>query len=86
MMLGDRLGGVEILAEWLLRYDAIAVSVDYRLAPEHQDPIPVEDCYAGLVWTRDHADELGIDPDRLVIVGSSAGGGLAAGHGPAGPR
>jgi acetyl esterase/lipase len=79
MMFGDRLGGVGVLAEWVLRYDAVAVSVDYRLAPEYQDPTPVEDCYTGLVWTRDHADELGIDPQRLIIAGSSAGGGLAAG-------
>ncbi|MYW95232.1 alpha/beta hydrolase [Amycolatopsis rubida] len=79
MVFGDRLGGVEVLADWLLRYDAVAVSVGYRLAPEHPDPAPVEDCYAGLVWTAEHAEELGIDAGRLVIAGSSAGGGLAAG-------
>jgi acetyl esterase/lipase len=53
--------------------------VEYRLAPEHPDPAPVEDCYAGLVWTAKHAEELGIDPDRILIAGGSAGGGLAAG-------
>ncbi|GAA3342217.1 hypothetical protein GCM10020358_36420 [Amorphoplanes nipponensis] len=40
-------------------------------------PAPVEDCYAGLVWTAAHAAELGIDPDRLALYGGSAGGGLA---------
>ena len=55
---------------------AALVSVEYRLAPETPHPGPVEDCYAGLVWTADHAAELGID--RLVLIGGSAGGGLAA--------
>ena len=42
------------------------VSVEYRLAPETPHPGPVEDCYAGLVWIAEHADELGIDPERIV--------------------
>ena len=55
---------------------AVVVSVEYRLAPENPHPAPVEDCYAGLVWTAKNAAELGIAPDRLAIYGGSAGGGL----------
>ena len=55
------------------------VSVEYRLAPEHPHPAPVEDCYAGLVWTQAHAPDYGIDSERIAVGGPSAGGGLAAG-------
>ena len=54
------------------------VSVDYRLAPEHAHPIPVEDCYAGYQWTVANAQARGFDASRIVSMGESAGGGLAA--------
>ncbi|MFT3661438.1 MAG: alpha/beta hydrolase [Gordonia sp. (in: high G+C Gram-positive bacteria)] len=55
------------------------LAVDYRLAPENPDPLPLEDCYAALVAMADSAVELGIDPGRIGVLGESAGGGLAAG-------
>ena len=56
---------------------AVVVSVEYRLAPENPHPAPVQDCYEALVWMSKNATELGFDPERLAIVGGSAGGGLA---------
>jgi acetyl esterase/lipase len=79
MIIGDRFDGIGTILDWVHEFDAVAVSVEYRLAPEHPDPAPIVDCYAGLEWTAAHVAELGFDPDRLIIAGASAGGGLAAG-------
>ena len=79
MIMRDRFTDIQTVLPWVRQFDAVGVTVEYRLAPEHPDPVPVEDSYAGLLWTAAHADELGFDGERLVVVGGSAGGGLAAG-------
>ncbi|MDX3353282.1 alpha/beta hydrolase [Streptomyces sp. ME01-24h] len=79
MVMGDRFSQIDIPLEWLSRFGAVVVSEEYRLAPEAAGTALVDDCYQGLLWVAEHADDLGIDPARIVVAGASAGGGLAAG-------
>src|SRR3989475_7868117 len=57
----------------LARRGIATISLSYRLAPAHRFPAPLDDVRHGLRWVRAHADELGIDPERLALLGLSAG-------------
>jgi acetyl esterase/lipase len=64
--------------QWCPALGIVGVSVEYRLAPETTYPGPLEDCYLGLKWVYDNAEELGVDRTLIGVSGISAGGGLAA--------
>src|SRR4029453_3216476 len=85
---GFLMGDIAMMDPWCQRVaaeiDAVVVSVDYRLAPEHPFPAGVEDCYAALVWTATEAKKLGIDPERIRVAGGGGGGGLGAAAPPLG--
>jgi acetyl esterase/lipase len=70
-----KFSGLQKLAQ---EHDCLIVSVDYRLAPETPFPGALEDSYAALKWLRANAGVLGADAGRILIMGESAGGGLAA--------
>lgn len=78
MVVGSYRDGLADILDLTQELSLAVVSVDYRLAPETRHPGPVEDCYAALAWIAAHAADLGVDPDRVVVAGVSAGGGLAA--------
>jgi acetyl esterase/lipase len=79
---GMILGSVAVFDRMIAKYAEDSgiplLAIDYRLAPEHPHPLPVEDCYSALLWLHEHAPDLGVDRTRIGVVGESAGGGLAA--------
>ena len=79
---GFVMGDLETEHPWAVRVadgsGAVVVSVGYRRAPEHRFPAALDDAYAVLTWTAEHAAELGIDPERIAVGGHAAGAGLAA--------
>ena len=62
----------------LARAGYVAVAVSYRLAPEHVHPAQIHDVKEAVRWLRVHADEFGVDPERIAAFGYSSGGHLAS--------
>jgi acetyl esterase/lipase len=79
---GFVMGDLETEHPWAVRIadasGAVVVSVGYRRAPEQRFPAALDDAYATLTWTAEHAAELGVDPGRIAVGGHAAGSGLAA--------
>lgn len=74
---GGHMGVVEQLVKMIVeKFDLIAVSINYRLAPENPYPKGHEDCYEGLKWIYEHISEFGGDKEKIFVAGDSAGGNL----------
>jgi len=60
------------------KYGAVVVCLSYRLSGEAPYPAALEDCYCALLWLKAHAQQLGVNPNQIMVGGESAGGGLTA--------
>jgi len=78
-VMGDARDSLPLLEKMVLDTGMVAVSVQYRLAPETPFPGPIDDARAALDWLLVHAPEYRIDPNKIAVGGQSAGGALAAG-------
>jgi len=76
--IGTARGELFTIKEYLKLTDAVFVSPDYRLSTEAPYPAAFDDCYLALLWLKEHAAELGVRTDQIVVAGGSAGGGLTA--------
>ncbi len=75
---GDRIGYAAAAIQFARTGDYAAVGVGYRLTKEARWPAQVYDCKAAIRWIRAHAKELNLDPDKIAVMGSSAGGHLSS--------
>lgn len=76
--LGGLEGGDQMCRQLCLSAGCVVIAIDYPLAPEHAFPTALECCYDVMQWVVRSERELGIDPDRIAVIGDSAGGNLAA--------
>ena len=75
---GDKSGGGRRVAPYVATGKYAGVSVGYRLSDEAQWPSQIHDCKAAIRWIKANAAERGLDPDRIAVWGTSAGGHLVA--------
>jgi acetyl esterase/lipase len=78
MQQSSRVGVTDLEPQWVADLNIAFISISPRVGPQHPHPAQVEDAYAGLVWIAEHADDLDIDPARIMVMGKSGGGGIAA--------
>lgn len=79
MIFGDRFASfLDETLTWAAEHRMVIISPEYALAPEAPAPQAARECFAALSWVVESADQLGIDPDRIILAGVSGGGGLAA--------
>jgi len=78
-VIGAPMMGGARMQSWAAKLGCFAISVDYRLAPEHPFPAAHDDALHALEWLIGSAEDLGVDAERIVVAGASAGGGIAAG-------
>lgn len=79
MLMGDLDSYDNLTRHFAAATECTVLSIDYRLAPEHVYPVATDEAYAAVAWTCEHAEQLGLDRDRVAVAGDSAGGSLAAG-------
>jgi acetyl esterase/lipase len=75
---GDRAGGHGRLAGYVAGGEYAAVSIGYRLTGEAKWPAQIYDCKAAIRWIRAHAEKYNLDPEKIGVIGESAGGHLVA--------
>ncbi|KAI0016906.1 Alpha/Beta hydrolase protein [Xylariomycetidae sp. FL0641] len=78
LVAANRFAGLDTSVVWAKEFNAISVSVEYGRAPENTGQEPADDCYAALLWVGQNLPQIGIDPECLIVYGTSAGGGIAA--------